>query len=179
MGRRSEVAALDFEDLTLTGRGLVVKVRRSKTDQDAVGSEVILKHGRRPQTDPDALLRAWVARLADAEPPITGGPLLRGIDKQGRLAGTPGYAASGPNTGRIDDETVNGVVRDAAIRADLDNAAHTFHGLRAATSAAEAGAGAAPSTIQEHGRWTSLAMVFRYWRRGSAWANNALDDVGL
>ncbi|MEV3926084.1 tyrosine-type recombinase/integrase [Actinomadura coerulea] len=180
MGRRSEVAALDIEDLAFTGRGLVVKVRRSKTDQDAVGSEVILKHGRRPQTDPVALLRAWVARLADAEPPITGGPLLRGIDKHGRLAGTPGYAAPGPNTGRIDDETLNAIVRDAAVRADLDNAAaHTFHGLRAGAATSAAEAGAAPSTIQEHGRWTSLAMVFRYWRRGSAWANNALDDVGL
>ncbi|WP_338743287.1 tyrosine-type recombinase/integrase [Actinomadura luteofluorescens] len=180
MGRRSEVSALDIEDLTFTTRGLVIRVRQSKTDQDAVGSEVIIKHGRRPQTDPVALLRTWVARLADAEPPIISGPLLRGIDKHGRLGGTPGYAAPGPNTGRIDDETLNGIVRDAAIRADLDNAtAHTFHGLRAGAATSAAEAGAAPSTIQEHGRWTSLSMVFRYWRRGSAWANNALDDVGL
>ncbi|MEU8308948.1 tyrosine-type recombinase/integrase [Actinomadura sp. NPDC048955] len=183
MGRRSEVAALDIEDLAFTTRGLVIKVRQSKTDQDAVGSEVIIKHGRRPQTDPVALLRDWVARLAEptrTKPAITGGPLLRGIDRHGRLGGTPGYAAPGPNTGRIDDETLNDIVRDAAIRADLDNAtAHTFHGLRAGAATSAAEAGAAPSTIQEHGRWTSLAMVFRYWRRGSAWANNALDDVGL
>lgn len=180
MGRRSEVSALDIEDLTFTTRGLVIRVRQSKTDQDAVGSEVIIKHGRRPQTDPVALLRTWVARLGDAEPPIISGPLLRGIDKHGRLGGTPGYAAPGPNTGRIDDETLNGIVRDAAIRAELDNAtAHTFHGLRAGAATSAAEAGAAPSTIQEHGRWTSLSMVFRYWRRGSAWANNALDDVGL
>ncbi|MFA1550104.1 tyrosine-type recombinase/integrase [Actinomadura chokoriensis] len=183
MGRRSEVAALDIEDLTFTTRGLVIKVRKSKTDQDAVGNEVIIKHGRRPQTDPVALVRDWVSRLAEptqTKPAITSGPLLRGIDKHGRLGGTPGYAAPGPNTGRIDDETLNDIVRDAAIRADLDNAAaYTFHGLRAGAATSAAEAGAAPSTIQEHGRWTSLAMVFRYWRRGSAWANNALDDVGL
>ncbi|MBT2212157.1 tyrosine-type recombinase/integrase [Actinomadura sp. NEAU-AAG7] len=176
MGRRSEVAALDIEDLTFTGRGLIVGVRRSKSDQDAIGREVILKPGRRPQTDPVALLRSWVATL-DAHG-ITSGPLLRGIDRHDHLAGTSGYAGRG--AGRISDETLNTIVRDAARRADLDDAArYTFHGLRAGAATAAAESGAAPSTIQEHGRWNSLAMVFRYWRRGSAWANNALDDVGL
>ena len=176
MGRVSEVAALDIEDLTFTDRGLVVTVRASKTDQDAAGAEVFLKAGRRPQTDPVGLLRDWVATLARHG--VTGGPLVRGIDRHLRLAGTPRYAGTG--SGRIDDATLNGIVRGAARRAQLENAgACTFHGLRAggATSAAEAGA--APSTIQDHGRWSSLTMVFRYWRRGNAWRNNALDDVGL
>ncbi|GAA2627273.1 hypothetical protein GCM10010411_75460 [Actinomadura fulvescens] len=37
----------------------------------------------------------------------------------------------------------------------------------------------ADSIIRAHRRWKSLAMVFRYWRRGSDWSNNALDGVGL
>lgn len=180
MGRVSEVAALDVEDLDFTDRGLVITVRASKTDQDAAGAEVFVKPGQRPQTDPVGLLRDWTATLARHG--ITGGPLLRGIDRHLHLAGTPRYAGTGTgrSTGRINDDTLNGIVRDAARRAKLDNAdAYTFHGLRAggATSAAEAGA--APSTVQDHGRWKSLAMVFKYWRRGNAWRTNALDDVGL
>ncbi|WP_344285151.1 tyrosine-type recombinase/integrase [Actinomadura napierensis] len=176
MGRRSEVAALDIEDLDFSERGLTITIRYSKTDQDAAGTEVRLKPGHRAATCPVRLTQSWLTTLA--EHGITGGPLLRGIDRHGTLAGTGAFAGRG--TGRIDDETLNTIVRDAAIRADLDDAAaYTFHGLRAggATSAAESGA--APSTIQEHGRWSSLSMVFVYWRRGTAWTNGALDGVGL
>ncbi|MWA05946.1 tyrosine-type recombinase/integrase [Actinomadura sp. LD22] len=176
MGRRSEVAALDIEDLDFSERGLTVTIRRSKTDQQAAGAEVFLKRGRHARTCPVELARTWLGTLAGHG--ITGGPLLRGIDRHGNLAGAGRFAGRG--TGRIDDETLNTIVRDAAVRAGLDHAAaHTFHGLRAggATSAAEAGA--APSTIQQHGRWNSLSMVFVYWRRGTAWTNNALDGVGL
>ncbi|TDC51439.1 integrase [Actinomadura sp. KC345] len=176
MGRRSEVAALDIADLDFSERGLTVTIRLSKTDQQAAGTEVFLKRGRHVRTCPVELARTWLRTLAGHG--ITDGPLLRGIDRHGNLAGAGRFAGRG--SGRMDDETLNTIVRDAAVRAELDNAAaYTFHGLRAggATSAAEAGA--APSTIQEHGRWNSLSMVFVYWRRGTAWANNALDNVGL
>lgn len=176
MGRRSEVAALDIEDLDFGDRGLTITVRFSKTDQDAAGTQVFLKRGRHPRTCPVELARGWLATLAGHG--ITGGPLLRGIDRHGNLAGAGRFAGRG--SGRIDDETLNTIVRDAALRAGLDNAAaHTFHGLRAGSATSAAEAGAAPSTIQEHGRWSSLSMVFIYWRRGTAWANNALDNVGL
>lgn len=176
MGRRSEVAALDIEDLDFSERGLTITIRFSKTDQDAAGTEVRLKRGRRAGTCPVRLAQSWLTTLAERG--ITTGPLLRGIDKHGNLAGAGRFAGRG--SGRIDDETLNAILRSAAVRAELDNAAScTFHGLRAggATSAAESGA--APSTIQEHGRWSSLSMVFVYWRHGTAWTNNALDNVEL
>jgi hypothetical protein len=71
-------------------------------------------------------------------------------------------------------------VGDAAIRADLDNTAvHTFHGLRAGRHLRRRRRRRALHHPGTRDGWTILAMVFRYWRRGSAWANNALDDVGL
>ncbi|MGW5686479.1 hypothetical protein [Nonomuraea sp. NPDC003754] len=45
MGRRSELAALDIAHMTTTGGGLEVAIRRSKTDQDAIGEIVPLPHG--------------------------------------------------------------------------------------------------------------------------------------
>jgi len=39
-GRRSEVAALNIEDLRFDERGLVVMIRESKTDQEGVGVEI-------------------------------------------------------------------------------------------------------------------------------------------
>jgi integrase len=137
---------------------------------------VFLKHGRHEDTCPVQLARDWLDTLAERG--ITSGPLLRGIDQYGRLGGTAGYAGRG--TGRITGGALNTIVGDAARRARLDGAEdYTFHGLRAGAATAAAEAGAAPSTIQAHGRWRSLAMVFRYWRRGSAWRTNALDGVDL
>jgi integrase len=176
-GRRSEVAGLDIGDLTFSDRGLTVTVRISKADQDAVGATVQIKYGTHLETCPVRLAQAWIATLAARE--ITDGPLLRGIDRHGRLAGTPNYAGRS-HTGRISGQALNDIVRDTAVRAELKGAEdYTFHGLRAggATSASEAGA--APSTVGNHGRWKGLLMVMHYWRTGDAWRNNALDGVGL
>ncbi|MGW3369556.1 hypothetical protein ACWDOR_42230 [Streptosporangium canum] len=48
MGRRSELAALDLEDLALTADDLEVTIRQSKTDQDACGEVVPCPTARTP-----------------------------------------------------------------------------------------------------------------------------------
>lgn len=52
MGRRSELAALQLDDVTETPEGLEVRVRMSKTDQDAVGETIAIPRGTHPLTDP-------------------------------------------------------------------------------------------------------------------------------
>lgn len=186
--RASEVAALDLADLRFSDRGLTVTVRSSKTDRDAAGELVHIKYGKHLETCPVRLTQAWTDTLTAHG--ITSGLLLRGVDRKGRLAGTPGYAgrtrADGTAT-RLSNDALNTLLRAAV---DLARAAYpdhgledpehySWHGLRAgfATSAAEAGA--APSAIADHGRWKGLLMVMHYWRSGTAWANNALDKVDL
>jgi integrase len=56
--RRSEIAALDVADLCFDGRGLVVTVRRSKTDQEGEGRKVGLPFGSNPLTCPVRALHA-------------------------------------------------------------------------------------------------------------------------
>ena len=43
--RRSELVALDLEDLTETDKGLDVIIRRSKTDQEGAGQAIAIPHG--------------------------------------------------------------------------------------------------------------------------------------
>lgn len=50
--RRSELVALDVDDLAETGDGLVVTVRRSKTDQDGEGRQIGVPYGSNPVTCP-------------------------------------------------------------------------------------------------------------------------------
>ena len=50
--RRSELAALEVADLTFTAEGLIIDLRRSKTDQEAKGREVGIPFGADELTCP-------------------------------------------------------------------------------------------------------------------------------
>lgn len=50
--RRSELVGLDVADLTFTSAGLVVRLRRSKTDQEGQGRPVGIPYGAQPDTCP-------------------------------------------------------------------------------------------------------------------------------
>ncbi len=64
--RRSELAALTIGDLTWhPADGIHVRIRASKTDQDAAGATIVLPYGRHPQTCPPCAALRWL-RLLDA-----------------------------------------------------------------------------------------------------------------
>src|SRR5690606_25025390 len=102
--------------------GLVVRLRRSKTDQEGAGVELGLPYGSDPLSCPVRALRAW---LADSG--IEAGPVFRPIDRHGRMA-----------RARLSDRAVAEVVKRCAARAGLDAPQFAGHSLRAGliTSAA-------------------------------------------
>jgi len=57
--RRSELVALNAEDVQFTSDGLVVTLRRSKTDQGGEGRKVGIPYGLNPETCPVGALKAW------------------------------------------------------------------------------------------------------------------------
>src|SRR5262249_26301365 len=71
--RRSELVALDVADVEQTDDGLVVFLRRSKTDQEGQGSRVALPFGSHPQTCPVRAYRDWLRAAG-----ITSGAVFRG-----------------------------------------------------------------------------------------------------
>ncbi len=50
--RRSELVALDVADVVARSEGLVVNIRRSKTDQEGAGRKVGVPYGSNPRTCP-------------------------------------------------------------------------------------------------------------------------------
>jgi site-specific recombinase XerD len=113
--RRSELAALDVEDVSETGDGLVLALRRSKTDQEGQGAKVALPFGSHPETCPVRSFRAWITASE-----ITAGPVFRGINNRGYLARI-----------RLDSNSVARIVKRCARRAGLDPAPYAGHSLRA------------------------------------------------
>lgn len=77
--RRSELVALNVEDLTYTAGGLVVRIARSKTDQLGAGATKPIAANRDRRIDPVAAVQAWQAASG-----IKAGALFRGV-RQGRL----------------------------------------------------------------------------------------------
>ena len=76
--RRSELVALDVEDLREDPEGLRVMVRRSKVDQEGRGFEKAIPHGRFIR--PVALVREWLDAAG-----ITSGPVFRPVSRSGRV----------------------------------------------------------------------------------------------
>lgn len=174
MARRSELAALDVTDLRLVPDGLEVFVATSKTDKDSAGATVAIPYGTHRLTCPVRTASAYLDALADAG--VTDGPLLRSVDRHGRLAGTP--EAAGRGTGRISGAGVNLVVKALAERVGLTGV--TAHSLRAGPATAAAAAGAPRAWIARQGRWSEQSTaVDSYIRPADAWRDNPLRKVGL
>jgi hypothetical protein len=76
--RWGEVTALDVDDVEVTGDGLVVTIRRSKTDQEGKGHRPGLPYGSDPAT---CLVRAYDAWLERSG--ITSGRVFRQVDRHG------------------------------------------------------------------------------------------------
>ena len=155
--RRSELVALDVGDLTFDPvRGVVVRVRRSKTDQLGEGADVAIPFGSQPEVCPVRALEAW--RVASG---VEEGALFRAVDRHGKVGG------------RLDGRDVARTLKELAARAGLASALVSGHSLRAGLATSAALAGHSDRAIMAQGRWKSRTMVDRYVRTADAWRDNA------
>jgi site-specific recombinase XerD len=122
--RRSELVALDVDDLRETEGGLLVTIRRSKTDQEGQGRTIAIARGS--VACPVRAVRNWLDVAA-----IAAGPVFRPVAKGGKVG-----------TERLSDKQVARTAKDFANRMGLDVSDFAGHSLRAGflTSAAANGA---------------------------------------
>ena len=111
--RRSELAGLRVSDLERHTDGLLIHIRKSKTDQEAAGAQFPVPRGGRLR--PVDALEAW---LTAAE--ITDGPVFVSIGKGGRI----GRKALSTNA-------ICEIVKRYAAAAGYDPKAYAGHSLRA------------------------------------------------
>jgi len=69
--RRSELVALDAADVAITRDGLVVTIRRSKTDQEGEGRKIGIPYASHVETCPVRSFQEWLEKSG-----ITQGPLF-------------------------------------------------------------------------------------------------------
>lgn len=68
--RRSELASLQLGDLQFTRRGLVIRLRKSKTDPYSVGRNVAVVYAKTPQLCPVRALRSWLEHSNNSSTPV-------------------------------------------------------------------------------------------------------------
>lgn len=162
MGRRSELASVTIDQLTVADEWVTVFIPMSKTDTSAHGEDIDIPRAIAPDIDARAIVNSYLEGLA--EHGITEGRLLRSIDVWGNVgAGMTG-------------ETVNEIVKRLAKDAKLTDAERmTAHGLRAGAPTDAAERGVPVPFIAEHGRWSkNSTQVLTYVRPADRRRNNPL-----
>ena len=161
--RRSELVGLDVQDLEFTDDGLVITLRRSKTDQEGETRKVGIPFGSGPTTCPVRALRSWLDQTA-----INEGPVFRSVTRHGKL-----------QPGRLTAQSVALVIKRYAQLIGKDPAVFAGHSLRAGHATQAAANGASERSIMNQTGHKSLKMVRRYIREGSLFRENAAARLGL
>ena len=161
--RRSELVALDCEDLTETGDGLTIVIRRSKTDQEGEGRKVAIPRGREEPTCPLRALAAWRAAAG-----IESGPVFLRVNRHGQILRQ-----------RLSAEAVAIVVKRWAAVLGFDEKEFAGHSLRAGLATSAAIAGKSERSIMNQTGHRSSATLRRYIRDGNLFRDNAAEGLGL
>jgi site-specific recombinase XerD len=153
--RRSELTALNVEDIEESTEGLRVTIRRSKTDQEAQGATIGIPRGS--VACPVAALRTWLA-AAD----ISGGPVFRPVAKGQRVAAT-----------RLSDKSVATIVKQHAERVGLDPEMFAGHSLRSGFLTSAAAKGASLFRMMDQSRHKSVDTLRGYVRAAELFKDHA------
>jgi site-specific recombinase XerD len=155
--RRSELVALDVADLEWTAEGVLIHIRRSKTDQEGMGASVAVPRGA--TACPVAALRAWIYAAE-----ITEGAVFRRIWNK--------------RSQRITDQRLHGraiavIVKKGAARLGFDVSSFGAHSLRSGLVTSAVKRGVSLLKICDQTRHKSIEMLRVYCRDAELFVGNA------
>jgi integrase len=158
--RRSELVSLTVADLEFVDRGLIVHLRRSKTDQEGVGRKIAIPFAR-GSVCPVQAIRDWLITSG-----ISDGPVFRPLTRHGRIDLSP-----------LSGHAVAEIVKARAHAAGLNPVIYSGHSLRAGLITSAAQAGVSVWKIKAQSGHRTDAMVSRYVRDADLFTNNAAGAV--
>jgi site-specific recombinase XerD len=153
--RRSELAALNVDDLEFTDDGLKITIRRSKTDQEGLGVTIaIIKGGA---CCPVKAVMEWCAAAR-----IESGPIFRTVRKGNRVLET-----------RLTPKSVCVIVKDYAALIGLDATKIGAHSLRSGFLTSAARRGASVFKMRDVSRHKSMDVLQSYVRDADLFRDHA------
>lgn len=158
--RRSELIGLNVEDVEHARQGIIITIRRSKTDQTGQGRRIGIPFGRTRHC-PVLALERWLTLSG-----IDGGPIFRPLTRQG-----------GVRENRLSGEAVSVIIKERVAAAGCDPTAYSGHSLRSGFATSAAQAGASSLKIRAQTGHASDAMLSRYIREGELFSDNAAGQL--
>jgi len=153
--RRSELAGLNLEDLSFRSEGVLISLRRSKTDQEGHGLSKAIFFASDPKTCPVRALRTWLERSK-----ITEGRLFRSVDRHGRLGKS------------LSDRAIALVVKKRLPEGDFSG-----HSLRAGFITTAALQGKPERSIMKQTGHRSHRILREYVRTATVFEDNAGNGI--
>ena len=155
--RRSELVDLNVEDLQWTAEGVLIRIRKSKTDQEGIGASVAVPKGE--TACPVAALRAWLDAAGIAEGPV----FVRILNKRAqRVTGR-----------RLAARNIASIVKQNAARLGFDAATFGAHSLRSGLVTSAVKRGVNLLKICDQTRHKSVEMLRVYCRDAELFNGNA------
>lgn len=161
--RRTDLVNLDIEDISSADEGLVLMIRKGKTDQKREGRKIAIPFGHEPLSCPVRALCEWVDFAQ-----ITVGPLFRAVTNLGR-----------PRPTRLSDRVVAEIVKRYCALIGKSVSQFAGHSLRAGFVTSAAMAGATERSIQKQTGHASLIILRRYIREAELFTDNAFNKLNL
>jgi site-specific recombinase XerD len=159
--RSDELASLRLTSVSITGKGVLLRLGRSKTDQMGHGRMVGVHYGQNPNTCPVRALKAWL----DVRGAIKG-PLFYQFFSSGHMR-AKGLSARGMRV----------VVKRSLELIGVDPGAYGSHSLRVGMITAATENGASIAAIQSRTGHRSVSTILRYVRPAEAFTLNPLAGV--
>lgn len=172
--RRSELVALNVEDLHFSRNGVLVLLRKSKTDQYREGMVKAIPYTGNPTTCPVRAVQEWLKASG-----IRSGALFRYVNRHGQIPAQVRTKTGALRENRLSGHAVARIVKRWAAAAGLDPTRYSGHSLRVGLVTASAEAGENEAAIMRQTGHKSIAMVRRYTRFADLFTNNVVSKVGL
>ena len=161
--RRSELVALDVQDLEDDACGMRVRLQRPAAYQVDDTCEKGIPFGDHEVSCPVYAVKAWISAAH-----LEQGPLFVSVNRHGMTTGL-----------RLHGRDVARTVQRAGLACGFDTSRLAGHSLRSGLVTAAAIAGKSERDIMRQSGHVSIAMVRRYIKRAHLFDNNAADGIGL
>jgi integrase len=158
--RRSELVGLIFDDVEFVEQGLLINLRKSKTDQISEGRKIAIPYAR-GDTCPVLSLKKWLELSK-----ITDGPLFRPITRHGKIENSA-----------LSAHAVAIIIKDRAKVTGLDATKFSGHSLRAGLVTSAAQVGVSAWKIRAQTGHKSEAILNRYIRDANIFSGNAVGAI--
>ena len=158
--RRSELVALQVEDVRFVCEGIIIHLRRSKTDQNGQGRKIAIPYVRAKHC-PVRALKTWLTKSG-----IQSGALFRRINRYQQIM-DQGLTA----------QSVSLIIKQRVTAAGLDAATYSGHSLRAGFVTSAAQKGVQSWKIRQQTDHKSDQMLQRYIRDSRLFTDHTVKKI--